>query len=87
VKAGYKNVTISLPEPLLRKFRVYAAGRNQSMTSLMAEFINRAITQEDEHAEARHRILQRLDNPPNLGTNGRIAWRREELYDDRIHRH
>jgi predicted nucleic acid-binding protein len=30
---------MSLPEPLLRKFRIYAATRNQSMTSLMADSI------------------------------------------------
>jgi len=35
----HKNVTLSLPEPLLRKFRVYAASRNRSMTNLMAEAI------------------------------------------------
>ena len=29
------NVTLSLPENLLRRFRVFAATRNQSMSSLM----------------------------------------------------
>jgi hypothetical protein len=42
-KPPHKNVTLSLPEPLLRRFRVFAAERNQSMTSVMAEAIQGMI--------------------------------------------
>ena len=35
----HRNVTLSLPETLLRRFRVHAAERNQSMIALMTEAI------------------------------------------------
>jgi len=81
MKAAHKNVTLSLPEPLLRKFRVYAASRNQSMTKLMAEAIRLLMDQESERASAKRRILARMENAPDLGTGGVIRWTREELYE------
>ena len=39
----HQNVTLSLPKPLLRKFRVYAAERNQSMSSLLTEEIRKLV--------------------------------------------
>jgi metal-responsive CopG/Arc/MetJ family transcriptional regulator len=38
---------LSLPEGLLRRFRVYAAERNQSMSSLMTSAIRDLIENED----------------------------------------
>ena len=87
MKANHKNVTLSLPETLVQQFRVYAAGRNRSMTSLMTELIRGTIAQEDEQADRRRRILARLENPPDLGTGGKITWKRQDLYEDRIRRY
>ena len=81
---GHRNVTLSLPEPLLRRFRVYAAERNQSMTALMAEAIRQVLDQgerEEHAAAAKRRILERMRNPPGTGTGGRITWTREELHE------
>jgi len=81
MKAKVQNVTLSLPQPLLRKFRVYAAERNQSMTALMTEAIRRMVDEEDSREAARQRLLKRIQNPPDLGTHGVITWTRDELYD------
>jgi len=77
----HKNVTLSLPEPLLRRFRVYAATRNRSMTSLMAEAIGGMMSQDDEAEKAKRRFLDRIRNAPDRGTRGAIRWTREELYE------
>ena len=79
--APHKNVTLSLPEPLLRRFRVYAASRNQSMTKLMAEAIQRMIDHEGEREKTKKRIIDRMRNAPDLGTGGVISWTRDELYE------
>jgi len=77
----HQNVTLSLPEPLLRRFRVYAAKQNQSMSSLMVEAI-RALTDQDEQAgQARRRFLERIRNAPDRGTGGTIRWSRDELHE------
>jgi hypothetical protein len=76
-----QNVTLSLPEPLLRRFRIYAASRNQSMTSLMAEAIRSLMEQERDRATARDRFLERIRNAPDRGTRGKIRWTRDDLHE------
>ena len=80
MKTAHKNVTLSLPEPLLRRFRIYAASRNQSMTKLMTDAIRLLMDQESERA-AKRRIIERMRNAPDLGTKGVISWTREELHE------
>ena len=77
----HKNVTLSLPEPLLRRFRIYAASRNQSMTKLAAEAISRMIDQESDRQRANERIIARMENAPDRGTGGVITWTRDELHE------
>jgi hypothetical protein len=77
----HKNVTLSLPEPVLRRFRIFAAGHNQSMTSLMTRAIEKLMEHGDEYEKTKRRAIKRMHNAPNLGTNGKIPWKREDLYD------
>ncbi len=76
-----KNVTLSLPESLLRRFRIYAAAQNRSMTSLMADAIRRLIDQDNGAAKAKSRFISRIRNAPDRGTGGRIRWTREDLHE------
>ena len=80
-KSPHKNVTLSLPEPLLRRFRVFAAERNQSMTSVMAEAIQGMIDADAQSERSKRRFLERIRNAPDRGTGGRITWTRHELYE------
>ena len=75
------NVTLSLPEPLLRRFRVFAATRNQSMSSLMASAIREMIQQESQTQKAKRRFLERIRNAPDRGTKGKIRWTRDQLHE------
>jgi hypothetical protein len=77
----HKNVTLSLPEPLLRRFRVYAASKNRSMTALAADAIRQMMQDERQDAASKRRFLERVRNAPNRGTDGRIRWSREELHE------
>ena len=80
-KQKHQNVTLSLPEALLRRFRVYAASRNDSMTSVMAEAIRKLMDQEQQADSAKRRFLQRIRNSPDRGTGGRARWTRDELHE------
>jgi len=80
VKAHTK-VTLSLPEPLLRRFRVYAASRNESMTSLMVKAIRALMDGEPDREKAKRRFLGRLTEGRNLGTHGKIPWGRGEIHE------
>ncbi|MGA2194637.1 MAG: CopG family transcriptional regulator [Bryobacteraceae bacterium] len=79
--ANHKNVTLSLPEPLLRRFRIYAAANNQSMTALMAEAIHQMIARNSDSERAKRRFLDRIRNAPDRHTRGVIRWSREELHE------
>jgi hypothetical protein len=78
---SHKNVTLSLPEPLLRRFRVYAAERNRSMTSVMSDAIRTLMDDDEKAAKAKRRFLERIRNAPDRGTRGRITWTRDELHE------
>jgi metal-responsive CopG/Arc/MetJ family transcriptional regulator len=75
------NVTLSLPENLLRRFRVFAATRNQSMSSLMTLAISEMLEQESQTQKAKRRFLERIRNAPDRGTQGKIHWTRDELHE------
>ncbi|MEP7353387.1 MAG: hypothetical protein ABI824_09185 [Acidobacteriota bacterium] len=77
----HRNVTLSLPEPLLRRFRVYAAEQNQSMTHIAAQAITKWMEQSDERQRAVDRMIARMENPPGRSAGGKITWTRDELYD------
>lgn len=74
----HKNVTLSLPEPLLRQFRIYAATRNQSMTQLMADAI-RQMTEGGDADAVKRRFLERMRTAPDRRMT-KIRWTREELH-------
>jgi hypothetical protein len=81
VKAPVKNVTLSLPEPLLREFRIYAATQDRSMTALMTDAIAKMVGQDAEREKAGRRVLERIRRAPDRGVGGKITWTREELHD------
>ncbi len=74
-------MTLSLPDKLLRRFRVFAATRNQSMSSLITVAISEMIEQESQTQKARRRFLERIRNAPDRGTKGQIQWTRDELHE------
>jgi len=75
-----RNLTLSLPKPLLRRFRVYAAERNCSMTSLMEHAI-RILLNEGGRSDAKERFLDRIRNAPDRGTKGMITWTRDQIHE------
>ena len=76
-----QNVTLSLPEPLMRRFRVYAAQRNKSMSSVMTEAIKKMVDEDGSREAATRRILERIRNAPDRGTHGKITWTRDEVWE------
>ena len=77
----HKNVTLSLPDSLLRRFRIYAARHDRSMTSVMTEAIRKLVDEDQRMEAANRRFLERIRNAPDRGTKGRITWTREELHE------
>ena len=78
---AHKNVTLSLPEPLLRRFRAYAAARNCSMTALMTEALRKMLDQEGYAERARRRLVERMRNMPDRGLAAKVSWTRDEIHE------
>jgi len=75
------NVTLSMPDSLLRRFRIFAASRNQSMSSLMTLAVRQMIDRDAQTQRAKRRFLDRVRNAPDRGTAGVIQWTRDELHE------
>jgi metal-responsive CopG/Arc/MetJ family transcriptional regulator len=80
VRQAHKNVTLSLPQALLRRFRVYAAARNESVSHLMAEAIHKMVDEDSATSKAKRRFIKRIRNAADQGTGGAIRWTRDELH-------
>ncbi len=76
-----RNLTIHLPEQLIRRLRVCAAMRNQSMTTVVKEAIERTIGEDSVREAAASRLVRRLRNAPDRGIGGKVSWTRDELHD------
>ncbi|HEY4089224.1 MAG TPA: ribbon-helix-helix protein, CopG family [Bryobacteraceae bacterium] len=76
-----RNVTLSLPEPLLQKLRVVAAKRNSSMSGLMENAIYKLLETDDAYDMRAKRLIERMKNAPGRGIGGKITWTREEIHD------
>lgn len=76
-----RNVTFSVPESVLRRFRIYAAEQNQSMTSLVAQAMVRMMEQGGKREKAAERLIERMKKSPDRGLRGRIPWTRDEIHE------
>jgi plasmid stability protein len=76
-----RNLTVNLPEPLLRRLRVCAALRNESMTAVIREAIERTVEESGEGQKAARRLVRRLRSSPDRRIGGRITWTRDELHE------
>jgi len=76
-----RNLTIHLPEQLIRQLRVCAAIRNQSMTALVKEAIERTLVEDSMREAVASRLIRRLQNAPDRGIGGKVSWTRDEIHD------
>lgn len=75
-----RNVTLSLPEDLVRRAKILAASRDTSMSSLVADLLRQATSQNDDYDDlwaAEERLMAE-----GIGLEvGEIGWSRDELHD------
>lgn len=66
-----RNVTLSLPEEVLREAKVLAARRGTSVSALLAGALSELVEGESGYAAARERSLATMEEGRDLGTGGR----------------
>lgn len=75
-----QNITLSIPKDILVKIKIIAAKRGLSISALMTRILEEIVTREEGYQVAQRRHLATLEEKIDLGTNGQISWRREELH-------
>jgi metal-responsive CopG/Arc/MetJ family transcriptional regulator len=76
-----RNITISLPKPLLKKVKIISATEEKSMTLFIEEAIEERIRKNKEYEDGRLKHLKVLEDGLNLRTKGNIGTKRETLHE------
>lgn len=75
------NVTISLPEDLLREARHMAVDQGVSLSRFLAMILEERVETVRRRREAWGRQRRLLEKGTDLGTGGEIGWSRESLHE------
>jgi len=76
-----RNITLALPEQLIREAKLLAAEEDTSISAVVARLLQAQVRRRRGFAAARRRHMARLGHPPDLGTGGRRTWSREDLHE------
>ena len=76
-----RNVTLALPEELLRRLKILAARQDTSISALLAATLTELADLEEGYGDARDAMLKDLERGFDLGTRGRIDWTRDSLHE------
>jgi hypothetical protein len=76
-----QNVTLAIPKDILRKAKILAIQKNTSLSGLLTQTLVEMVSREEGYEQARQRNLAMLKKGFDLGTQGNITWRREELHE------
>ena len=76
-----QNITLAVPKKVLAKFKEIAFRRQKSVSKLMVEMMEAAVSSEEGYRVARDRHLRRLDAGADLKTNGAVSWKRDDLHE------
>jgi hypothetical protein len=75
-----KNITLSMPEELVRRAKVLAAQRDMSVSSLVARLLEQLVGDVRDYDEVAD--LERQKMSEGLGLQfGPITWSRDEIHE------
>jgi hypothetical protein len=76
-----QNVTLAIPRHILRKAKILAVQKNTSLSGLLTRTLVDLVERQENYDQARVRNLDMLKRGFDLGTQGKINWKREELHE------
>lgn len=78
-----RNVTLSLPEALLKKAKTLAVMKDRSLSDLLRETLEEKVKEETGYQRAKERQIALMEKGLDLGTKGKLAVSREQLHERR----
>ena len=76
-----QNVTLAIPKDILRKAKILAVQRNTSLSGLLTQTLADLVSHQEAYEQSRQRNLALLQRGLDLGTQGKITWKRDELHE------
>lgn len=76
-----QNVTLAVPKDVLRKAKILAVQKNTSLSGLLTQTLTDLVAHQEAYQQARQRNVALLGNGFDLGTYGKIPWKRDELHE------
>jgi hypothetical protein len=76
-----QNVTLAIPKDILRKAKILAINKNTSLSGLLTQTLTDLVATQEAYNQARQHNLIILEKGFDMGTQGQISWKREELHD------
>lgn len=76
-----QNITLAIPKDILRKARILAIQKNTSLSGLLTQTLTELVAHQETYDEARRRNLELLNTGLDLGTEGKISWKRQDLHE------
>ena len=74
-----RNITLSMPEELIRRAKIEAAKRDLSISALVREALERELRVKDDAIRAGRRFLELAKKHP-IEMPEKL-WKREDLYE------
>ena len=76
-----QNITLSIPRETLKKAKLLAVAKDQSLSSLLTEYIETLVNDEAQYEQAHQRQLILMEEGIDFGLNGSVGWTREESHE------
>jgi calcineurin-like phosphoesterase len=76
-----QNITLSIPKEVLRKAKLIAVQRQTSLSRLLTQALLEIVSNEEGYERHRRIHLALLERGIDLGTQGNISWKRDELHE------
>lgn len=76
-----RNLTLALPNPLVRKAKEMAVREDRSLNDYVREAIEEKVSRSSGFAKARERQVSYLEKGLELGTRGRKPASRDDLHE------
>jgi hypothetical protein len=76
-----QNVTLAIPRNILRKAKILAVQKNTSLSGLLTQTLVDLVSYQEAYEQARQRNLATLNSGFDLGTHGKIPWKRDDLHE------
>lgn len=81
MKQQTRNITLALPQEILKQLKILAAKRGTSVSAMLKEELEALLQQESDYMQAYREFMEVANRGFELGTYGEARWMRDALHE------